>query len=188
MESDIEQAVSIIKSGGIVIFPTDTVYGIGVRADHALAVAKLYAAKQTPKNQPFPILVSSLSQVEKLAQVTPIAKKLIKKYWPGALTIILKEKVSGKKIGFRMPNHQITQALIAGADVPIIGTSANFHKMKTPTGVNELDPMIIKMANYLLRGDCTLRGESTVVDATVSPPRILRRGAIELEEFGDIKN
>src|SRR3990167_9933994 len=95
----IEKAIAILKKGGIVIFPTDTVYGIGCRFDDKEVISRLYKIKKTPDGQQFPILVSNLNQVEKLAVINKTGEELIKKYWQGALTIILKSKNRIEKIG-----------------------------------------------------------------------------------------
>src|SRR3972149_7853807 len=97
----IEEAIAVLKKGGIVIFPTDTVYGIGCRFDDKDAIFRLYKIKKTPTTQPFPILVTNLSQVKNLAIINKTGAELIKKFWPGALTIIIKSKKGKGKIGFR---------------------------------------------------------------------------------------
>lgn len=178
-QDELSLAVKILKSGGIVIFPTDTVYGIGCRCDNGDALERIYKIKARPKDQPFPHLVSSLSQVEKIANVTPLAKKLINKYWPGALTIIV-DCDDGQKIGFRMPDNKNLLYIIDKVGVPIIGTSANFHTQPSPKSYEELDPDIIKKADYVLKGDCQKGIESTVVDATENKLKILRQGAVPL--------
>ena len=179
-KDQIKEAVEVLKNGGIVIFPTDTVYGIGCRFDDKDAVLHLSKIKKTPITQRFPVLVSTTDQVRKYAQVTKQAENLIKKYWPGALTIILKSKKSKEKIGFRMPNSSVVRALIDGVGIPIIGTSANFHGFDAPKSYEELDSGFIKLADFVLKGECQLGAESTVVDATFGPPKILRQGAIKL--------
>ena len=176
----LEKAIAVLKKGGIVIFPTDTVYGIGCRFDDKDAIDRLYKIKKTPSGQPLPILVSDLSQVEKLALINKTREELIKKYWPGALTIILQSKKGKEKIGFRMPNSSMVTSIIDGVGVPIIGTSANFHGSKAPKSYKELDPNFTKLADIVLKGECQLGMESTVVDATVDPPKILRKGAITI--------
>ena len=193
-------AAKILKAGGVVIFPTDTVYGIGCRYDNKESIDRLYRIKKTPQSQPFPILVSSVNQVRKLAKVPKAAEKLIKKYWPGALTIILftrhpeRERricldSSGapqndtSKVGFRIPNSKVTLDLIDTVGVPIIGTSANFHGQIAPKSFKELDPKIIKLADFVVKGKCKGRVESTVVDATVDPPKILRQGAVMITQL-----
>ena len=179
-EDQIEKAIAILKKGGIVIFPTDTVYGIGCCFDRPKAVDRIYQIKNTPRGQPFPVLVSTTDQLRQYAQVTVQAENLIKKYWPGALTIILQSKKSKGKIGFRMPDSSLVKALIDELGVPIIGTSANFHGHPAPKSYEELDSNFTKLADFVLEGDCQLGEESTVVDATVDPPKVLRQGAVEL--------
>lgn len=174
----IQEAVRILKRGCIVIFPTDTVYGVGCRFDDAKAIVRVRQIKNTPKTQPFPVLVSSVDQLRQYAQVTEQAESLIKKYWPGALTIILESKNNSEKIGFRMPDSSLVRALIDGVGVPIIGTSANFRGRGAPKSYEELDSDFIKLADLVVKGECHLGVESTVVDATFDPPKVLRQGAV----------
>ena len=177
----LEKAIAVLKKGGIVIFPTDTVYGIGCRFDDKDAIDRLYKIKKTPSGQPLPILVSDLSQVEELAVINKTGEELIKKYWPGALTIILQSKKGKEKIGFRMPDSSLVRSLIDGVGEPIIGTSANFHGFQAPKSYEELDSAFINLADFVLKGECKLGKESTVVDATGDVPNILRQGAIKIQ-------
>ncbi len=177
---DLEKAATILKNGGVVIFPTDTVYGIGCRFDNQTAVDRIYQIKGTPGDQPFPILVSNITQVEKLAIISETAKKLIKKYWPGALTVILESQITKDKMGFRMPDSNLVKSMIDRIGIPIIGTSANFHGQKPLTRFKDLDPKLIELADMTISGECQKGIESTVVDATVSPPKILRQGAVKI--------
>ena len=179
-QSQLNNAAEILKKGGVVIFPTDTVYGIGCRFDDQRAVARIHQIKGIPQNQPFPILVSTIDQVEKLAKVNHLARRLIKKYWPGSLTIILNEKIDNQKLGFRMPDSPFVLSLIDNIATPIIGTSANLHGQKTPRSFEELDPKIVNLVDFVVKGKCKLGVESTVVDTTVNPPKILRQGATRL--------
>lgn len=178
--NQVDQAVQVLKNGGIVIFPTDTVYGIGTRPDISEAVEKIYRIKKTSQAQKFPILVSTIDQVESYAEVTDLAKSLMQKYWPGALTLILKKKGSSEKIGFRMPKSEIVKNLIDRLGVPIIGTSANIHGQKPPLSFEQLDPQIKSKADFVIKGKCKLQKESTVVDATGDSLVVLRQGAIEI--------
>src|SRR3989344_3731332 len=101
---DIEKAAQILKNGGIVIFPTDTIYGIGCLASNKESVGRLYEIKGTPKNQKFPLLVSSVRLASQIAIITKDAGELITKHWPGALTIILKSKDRKTTVALRMPD------------------------------------------------------------------------------------
>lgn len=197
---DLKKAVEVLKAGGVVIFPTDTVYGIGCLLDNPKAVNRIYKIKGTPKTQPFPVLVTSLGQVEQLAKVNQIAQELMNNYWPGGLTIILNAKPnpyspshseSGSeyvgepgfghgKIGFRMPDSDLVRNLIKCVGKPIVGTSANFHGHPTPKSYEGLDPNFVKLAGFVVKGECKLQKESTVVDTTIDPPKILRQGAVKL--------
>lgn len=176
----LKKASEILKSGGVVIFPTDTVYGIGCRFDLPGSVNRIRQIKGTPREQSFPVLVASASQVKKIAIINPQAKKLIDKYWPGGLTIIMKLRKENGKIGFRLPSSSVAKSLIRKVGVPIIGTSANFHGKPAPKSYQDLDPEFIKLADYVVKGKCEGGIESTVVDTTVNPPKILRQGAIKL--------
>ena len=190
--SNIKKAASILKNGGVVIFPTDTVYGIGCRFDDKKTINRIYQIKGSPKNQSFPILVSSIKQIEERATINFQAKELMQKYWPGGLTIILpglstysnpgleqlyKPGLGGLKIGFRMPDSDLVRSLIKKVG-PLIGTSANFHGDKTPTSYKKLNPDIIKLADYTIKGECQLGVESTVVDVTSDQSKITRQGAV----------
>src|SRR3989344_3892123 len=195
----LNRAARILRSGGVVIFPTDTVYGIGCRFDNKKAIERVRQIKKTPESQHFPILVSDVGQVKKLAKITNAAAKLIEKYWPGGLTIILsvsspthpkpglgkltrhkpglgyvdKPGLKPTKIGFRMPDSLLTRTLIEKVGVPIVGTSANFHGKRATNTFKWLDPKFTKLSDYTIIGECKLGIESTVVDATVDPPKVL---------------
>lgn len=177
----LEEAAEIIKDGGVLIFPTDTVYGIGADLSNKSAVDRIYGIKNTPKTQKFPVLVSGISQVRQLAKVNKTAQQLMDKYWPGALTIILEKRSDGEKIGFRLPDSDLVKKLIDIAGMPIIGTSANFHGKPTPKSFGELDPELAEMSDGVVEGACELMKESTVVDASSQKPVILRKGALSLE-------
>mgnify|MGYP003394998182 FL=1 len=177
---EIEKAAQVLKKDGVVIFPTDTVYGVGCIFDNKKAVERIYRMKKRDANQQFPNLVSEISQVEKEAEITPLAQNLIDTFWPGGLTIILKKKNSKEKIAFRMPNSWLIKSLITQAGKPIIGTSANFHGEVTPKSFKELNPEFTKQADFVLEGECQLAVESTIVDATGDSLKIIRQGAVNV--------
>lgn len=176
---EIEKAALILKEGGVVIFPTDTVYGIGCRYDFPRSARRIRQIKDTGQDQQFPILVSDVGQVFEIAKVTEVAKELIEKYWPGGLTLILEGK-NKDKVGLRMPDSLFTRTLIEEVGMPIIGTSANFHGKATPRSFEHLDKQFKKLADYTIKGECKSGKESTVVDTTVTPPKVLRRGAVSI--------
>lgn len=190
-KDNLEKAIEILLKGGVVIFPTDTVWGIGCRFDNQEAVSRIYKIKGTPVTWPFPILVSNVSQVAALAEINEAAWKLMEKYWPGALTIILRRikadipglsSYSAPGLGFRMPDLESLRFIIDKVG-PIIGTSANFHGQPAPKRFEELEPKFTNLADLVLAGETKSGVESTVIDATVDPPKIIRYGAVVLHQF-----
>lgn len=191
MKSDLERAIKILKNGGIVIFPTDTAYGIGCRIDDREAVKKLFKIRQRPKTQAVPVLVSSVEMAQRhLKSLPEKVKELMEKYWPGGLTIIYScqtKKVpilvrgGGKTLGVRMPDHEIPLYTINKVGVPIIGTSANFHGEKTPYSFKDLNPELVKKVDLLIKGKCPEGKVSTVIDCSKKPWKILRKGAVEIK-------
>lgn len=189
MNKQIEEAVNILNQGGIIIFPTDTAFGIGCRIDRKDAIEKLFKLRNRPINQATPVLISDVNMVKDYAYDIPfdVREKLINKFWPGALTIILKSKQEkvpelvrggGENIGLRMPNHKVLLNIIETIKVPILGPSANFHGEKTPYEYKDLNKELLKLVDYVVEGECLLKKTSTVIDCTKNPWQILRKGAI----------
>lgn len=189
--NEVQNAIDILKEGGIVIFPTDTAFGIGCRIDDEKAIERLFRIRKRPVNQAVPVLVSSLEMAANYVQIIPqdVQKKLIDKYWPGALTIVFPcktEKVpglvrgGGETLGIRMPDHKITLSIIAGVGVPVLGPSANFSGDLTPYKFKSLDPELLKLVDYSVHGETKSVNVSTVVDVANKPWKVLREGAIKL--------
>src|SRR5687767_11468951 len=139
MNKNLSEAIKIVKNGGIVIFPTDTAFGIGCRVDREKAVKKLFKLRKRPNDKAVPVLVSSIAMAEEYADPSESARKLMKKQWPGGLTIVMKNKkvssvvrAGGSSVGIRMPKHSSTLKLIREVGVPIVGCSANFAGEATP--------------------------------------------------------
>jgi L-threonylcarbamoyladenylate synthase len=191
MNTNISKAVNILKRGGIIIFPTDTAFGIGCRIDKPEAVKKLFKIRKRPKDQAMPVLVDSLDMAREYAHIPElVVKKLIKPFWPGALTIVCNcrgKKVNkliiggGDTIGLRIPNSKDVLKIIKNTGVPITGSSANFHTEKTPFTFEDLEPELIKKADFVLNGICSNDKPSTVIDITQNPWKILRQGAIKVK-------
>ena len=193
MKDNIKQAIKILKQGGIVIFPSDTTFVISCRMDNNKAVRKLFKIKKRSKNKAVLVLADSLKMAQKYAW--PISKdvknKLIKKFWHGPLTIVLKanlQKVSslvrggGTTLGIRVPNHKTALLLIKEVGVPLLGPSANFQGEKTPFKIEDLNPDLISQVDLLLSGNTgSYKKPSTIIDCSVVPWKILRRGAIKLD-------
>lgn len=191
MEKQLQQAVKVLKQGGIVVFPTDTAFGVGCRIDNEQAVKKLFEIRRRPKEKATPVLVENQQMAEEYVLDVPqeVKTELIDKYWPGALTIVLQARVEkvpdlvrggGKNLGVRMPNHQIALEIISGVGVPILGPSANFSGEQTPYSFEDLDAEFIRNVDYIVEGKCTIKQASTVIDCTVTPWKVLREGGITL--------
>lgn len=189
--NQIEEAIKILKDGGIVIFPTDTAYGIGCRMDNNHAVERLFKIRRRPVTQATPVLVSAIDMAEDYLQSpTPYnVRRLMKKYWPGALTIVYScdtDRVSplvrgnSPNLGVRMPDHKDLLKIIEKVGVPILGPSANFHKLQTPYSYEDLDPALLKLVDLVLIGSCKIGNVSTVIDCSVTPFNIIRQGAVKI--------
>jgi L-threonylcarbamoyladenylate synthase len=186
--SQIQQAALVLKQGGIIIFPTDTAFGIGCRMDDEAAIIRLFQLRKRPLVQPPPILIASLEKAKEYADVSKtIEDELLSKYWPGALTVILPVRKEINPvlfrdggIGLRIPNHEVALSLLSQVDVGLLGPSANFHGDPTPFSFAQLDQELIKKVDYILEGECTLRRESTVVSCMETPWKIIRQGALKL--------
>lgn len=192
----ITEASTIIKSGNLVAFPTETVYGLGANALDEKAVRKIFTAKGRPTDNPLIIHIADYKDLNKLAHALPhYAKKLINKFWPGPLTLIVRKKsivpdiVTAKSptVAIRMPNHKVTLALIKEAGVPIAAPSAN--KAGRPSGTSAedvLDDFKNKIELILDAGQTHFGLESTVLDVSKSTPVILRPGAISKEALESV--
>jgi len=192
MNEQIQKAVEILNKGGIIIFPTDTAFGIGCRMDNQAAIKKLFKLRKRPQSQAVPVLVSGLEMAKEYAIEIPdkVVQDLINPYWPGALTIVLEANVARvpslvrggtTTVGLRMPNHPVALKIIKGVRVPILGTSANFHGEQTPYQLSDLNNELISLVDYVVEGECSVKKNSTVIDATKTPWQILRQGAIEIK-------
>lgn len=188
---EIKKAVTILKGGGIVIFPTDTAFGVGCRIDDKKAIARLFKMRKRPETRATPVLVDTVKMAQDYLQPIPkvVIDKLIEPYWPGALTIVLPcqiekvpELVRGKTttLGIRIPNHAVARTIIREVGIPILGPSANFHGQKTPYTFSQLDPKFINLVDYVVFGECGLKQPSTVIDCSVKPWKILREGTVKL--------
>ena len=182
----------IIKNGGLVIFPTETVYGIGTNALNSKAVKKLYEVKKRPYEKPISLLVNSIEMIENIAKdITKLEYELIKNFFPGPLTIILKKKenisniVTANKetVGVRMPQNDIALKLIEYAGVPIATPSANISGKPSGTNMKDIMRDFEKKVEYFIdNGPSKIGQASTIVQIIDETPYILRKGAIsELE-------
>jgi len=190
MKRDIQQAIAVLKNGGILIYPTDTAFGIGCRIDDRCSVDRLFDIRKRPQTQAAPILVSSIDMaLPYFDSPSYIVRHFMDRYWPGALTIVAKARTDllyspirgdGETVGIRMPDHQALRSIIAAVGVPILGPSANIHGEKTPFHSKDLDPALLARVDYAVTGTCCGSMTSTVVDCTSYPVKIIRQGAVIL--------
>lgn len=183
----------IIRNGGIVVFPTETVYGIGVNGLDRNAVEKLYKIKERPLDKPISLLVSDFEMIEKVAQnITEVEYKLMKKFFPGPLTIILNKRdivpdivtSGGDTVGIRMPKEEITRKLIEYAGVPIAAPSANISGKPSGTNLQEIIQEFEGKVDYFIDGGKSEIGiSSTIVKVIDEIPYILREGSISKKEI-----
>jgi len=189
----IKQAVHILKRGGLVAFPTDTVYGLGADAQNSRAVKKIFKVKKRPLSNPLPILIAKKSDLKKYTLgARGKIKKLTDKFWPGPLTIVLKKKkiissmvtAGGETVGVRVPKNPVALALIRTLGRPIATTSANIAGKPSPTTARGVKKYLNNKIELILDGGKTKLGrESTVLNCTTSPPTILRSGAVTAEKL-----
>lgn len=186
----INDAALKIKDGGIVAFPTETVYGLGADALNAKAVAKIFEAKGRPQDNPLIIHVADFNIDEYVTEVPDMAKDIMKKFWPGPITIILNKKeivpdvtsAGLNTIGVRMPQNNIARELIKASGVPIAAPSANISGRPSPTDMESCVEDLNGKVDYIIGGENSIVGvESTIVDCTVNPICVLRPGAVTLE-------
>jgi len=189
----IKAAADVIRNGGLVAFPTETVYGLGADALNAEAVKRIYVAKKRPLDNPIIIHVATKQETLQLTENIPSkARKLISVFWPGPLTLVLKasEKVPKAILGgldtvaVRMPRHNVALALIRESRVPIAAPSANLSGRPSPTTAEHVKQDLDGRIEMILDGGPTNIGiESTVLDVTVDPPEILRPGGTSYEDL-----
>ena len=191
-ELHISQAIATLKNGGVIAFPTDTVYGVGVDPFQPDAVRKLYQIKGRPIDKPIPILVGSVDDVERVAQnLPPTFSRLAEQFWPGELTIIVEAKslppeitAGGDTVGVRMPDHPLALALLQRFGGAIATTSANKSDEPPATSAEEVRAELGALVNIILDGGQTAtKIASTVLDLSVSPPQIRRDGGISVDQL-----
>jgi L-threonylcarbamoyladenylate synthase len=192
----IYEAAKIIQKGGIVAFPTETVYGLGADAFNPLAVARVFEVKRRPYFDPLIVHVANPRDMKKLAKVIPSnAKRLTEKFWPGPLTVVLlkEEKIPDivtaglPSVAIRMPNHPIALSLIKESRCPIAAPSANPFGYLSPTTAEHVREQLGDQVDLILDGGpCTVGVESTIVSFLEEKPRLLRAGGVSLEEIESI--
>jgi len=188
---EIDNAALVIKSGGLVAYPTETVYGLGADPFNRIAVLKVFGVKNRDMNKPLSVAVCSIEQMAKLAFTNKMSRKLYENFLPGPITMVMRKKAllpkeinSGSgKIGIRVPDNEIALELIKRAG-PITATSANISGENETTSPSDVKKQIGDKIDMVIRGGITKGGiPSTVVDVTGEFPIILREGPVKIEEI-----
>lgn len=163
-------------------FPTETVYGLGANLEDPQAIQELYQVKERPFEKQFTLHIADPALIENHGvQVSPLAKRLISRFWPGPLTLVL-GRPDGSTLGFRMPRHPVALALLKEAGVPVVAPSANRSGHRPPRAAQEvLEDLADKIDLILDSGPTPVGVESTVLDLSGDSPKILRRGAMAEE-------
>ena len=189
-DNGIKKSVEIIENGGIIVFPTDTVYGIGCNPYDANAVKKIYQIKSREKIKSLPVLASSIEIVKQISTIDEFTEKIIKKYWPGPLTLILKLKDQKlkkslnleDKIAVRIPNSECTLKLLNKCSL-LVGTSANVSGESSFTNPQEGVKNVKNYDVFVDGGTITSKGESTIIEIENEEIRIIREGALKKEDI-----
>lgn len=188
-----EQAASMLRKGGLVAVPTETVYGIAASAEDGVAVQMIYDLKDRDYDKPVSVLVTGMDMVEKYCQnIPPVAYRLAEKYWPGPLTMILEDRevvpamvtADTGTLGVRCPDHPLTLAIIEKAGVPLAAPSANPSGDEPAKTAREvLDYFNRKIEGVVDGGPCAMGVASTILDLTEEEPKVLREGGISAGEL-----
>jgi len=191
LERQVALAVDILRQGGVVAYPTDTLYGLGADAFNEQAVERVFAIKGRPHGMPLPLLIADADALSQVASdVPPLARVLAERFWPGALTLVIPrsanvpELVSGRgwKVGVRVPDHPVPRELARRLGAPITGTSANKSGGPDPRTAEDVRTQLGEMIDLVIEGGDPPAGQpSTVLDLTGPSPRIVRQGAITKE-------
>jgi len=187
----IERAVRVMQAGGIIVFPTTGLYGLGVDATNRTAVDRVFALKSRADTKPILVLIQSTDQLDRwVTEIPPTAEKLINRYWPGGMTLVFSARpclparitAGTGKIGIRVPAHPVARGLVASADFPITATSANLAGQPGCATMNTIAPELAANTDLVLDAGRLQGGlGSTVIDVTIDPPEILRPGAVTVE-------
>ena len=192
LQEQVKRGIKILKEGGIVAFPTDTVYGLGADAFNPKAVGRIYEVKKRPRHLPLPLLIADISQMTVVAQPPPgIALFLARRFWPGGLTLVLPKAASlplyltkSPTVAVRVPNHWVCLTLIQCLEKPIIGTSANLSGKPSILTADEVKQQLGGKVDFIIDGgQCSGGRESTIVDVRGEVPVILRQGIIPKREI-----
>ena len=190
---DVEKAASAINNGAVIVFPTDTVYGLGCNPYNRDAVLALYEIKKREKTKPLPVIGYSKEELEKIAEFNPLEEKIAEKFWPGAITLILKLKDKniqkslslGEKIAVRVPNSKCALSLLKECKL-LVGTSANISGTAPFNDPKECDENLTGYDLFMDGGIISSEGASTIVEIENNNVNILRKGSISEEMIKEL--
>lgn len=193
---EIAAAAGILQSGGLLAFPTETVYGLGADGLNQDAVRRIFEAKGRPMDNPLILHITGAGELERYCKDIPdSAYRLAERFWPGPLTMVLKRRpivpdatTAGlPSVAMRCPDHPVARAILAAAGIPVAAPSGNRSGRPSPTRVSHiLQDMDGRIEGIVDGGDCRVGVESTIVDLTADPPRLLRPGGVSLEALRDV--
>ncbi len=183
---DTNEAVKILKDGGVIVFPTDTVWGVGAFIESGEGIEKLYRIKKREKDKPTAVLVGSLDQAREYGDFNNVVEDLVEKYWPGALTVVVPAKRGVNKtilndeggVGIRYANNKIVEELCLGLDGGIVATSANFSGEESPKSLEEISSDFLNSVDGVVGVGDGGGKSSTVVDCMGEEMKVLRQGDV----------
>lgn len=190
--ADVEAAVNVLKDGGVIAMPTDTLYALSANARNAEAVRRVYAIKVREQGKPLPLFVSGVAMAESLGVLNPVARALMRRFWPGALTIVIEKQpgfesealAGGSTVALRQPDNAVALAVLNGLGQPLTATSANRSGDADPVSADEVRRQLDGAIDLVIdTGPCAVGVSSTIVDCSGRELRILRQGAIPAEEI-----
>lgn len=191
----IEYATQLLRQGDLIVYPTDTVYGIGAAVGNEEAIRRLYSIKGRSPDKPVPLLISEMADVAKIAEPPMNARKLMDRFWPGALTIVMPRRqgfrslaLAGQDtVALRVPDEDVVRDIIHTLGEAITGTSANRSGQAAPTSAAQAAMQLGDLVSLVIDGGVRRGGqESTVIDITTDEPKVLREGAVSREELKSV--
>jgi len=187
----VAEAVRVLRGGGVIAMPTDTLYALAAPALHDAAVARVYAIKSREAGKPLPLFVNGIEAAERVGEFTPLARELARRFWPGPLTLVVRRKpgfesaalAGSETVALRQPGHPIAQAVLDAFGGPLTGTSANRSGGPDPVSAEEVVRQLGGDVDFVIdAGPCPVGVSSTVLDCTGAAPVVLREGAISEEQ------
>ena len=188
LKQKIQEGVALLKNGGVIAYPTDTVYGLGAGMEFRQAVERVYQIKERPMSMPLPLLIADIDELDNLTEaVSETANILIKQFWPGGLTLVFNAlpavpeiiTAGAETVAIRIPAHPMALALIRGLGMPLVGTSANLSGKASALTADEVAAQVGDRIDMVVDGGrCPGGIESTIIDVSGEKPKILRAGAV----------